>query len=581
VSRQPTAGIPQSCLRTGDGVASEALRMDNTLDQPRLRRLMEVGPWLISELDLETVLDRLLETAREVTGARYAALGVLDADRRELERFITRGLTEAAELEIGARPRGSGILGLLITDPQALRLSDLSAHPDSVGFPAGHPPMRTFLGMPIVIAGATWGNLYLTDKPDGAFDASDEQAAALLAKWAAIAIDHARLLTAADERQHRLERAVRGLEATQAIAVAVGAETDLPRVLQLIAERGRVIVEARSVVIMLQHGDELEAAAGAGDSHPQPGTRIPIAASTSGEVMTRQRPVRVSEIAQLRVPAARLGVADARSALIVPLVYRGRALGVLAAFDRQRQGTFSEQDEQVLVSFAASAATAVATAQTVQADRLRHSLEAAEAERKHWARELHDETLQALGGFKVLASAARRGADPSQMRDALDQLVAGLDDEIENLHAIISELRPAALDDLGLRPAIEALGEHYQVANGIDVDTRLHLPDPARNDRRLSPELETAVYRLIQEALTNIAKHAGAQQVAVRVDAVQATVEIEVIDDGRGFDTAQTTGGFGLTGMRERAALAGGTMAVTSRPGGTTIRATLPARFVG
>jgi signal transduction histidine kinase len=555
--------------------------MDNTLDEARLRRLMEVGPWLIAELDLETVLDRLLETAREVTGAAYAALGVLDADRRELERFVTRGLSERAERAIGPRPRGSGILGLLITDPQALRLTDLTAHPDSVGFPAGHPPMRTFLGMPIVIAGAAWGNLYLTDKADGPFDARDEQAAAVLAKWAAIAIDHARLLAASDERQHRLEHAVRGLEATQAVAVAVGAETDLTRVLELIAERGRAIVEARSVVIMLQQGDELEAAAGAGESHPQPGTRIPIAGSTSGEVMTGQRPVRISEIGQLRVPADRLGVADAHSALIVPLFYRSRALGVLAAFDRERLGTFSEQDELVLVSFAASAATAVATAQTVQADRLRHSLEAAEAERKHWARELHDETLQALGGFKVLASAARRGEDPSQMRNALDQLVSGIDDEIENLHAIISELRPAALDDLGLRPAIEALGEHYQVANGIDVDCRLHLPDPARNDRRLSPELETAVYRLIQEALTNISKHAAAQQVAVKVDAARTTVEIEVTDDGHGFDTARSTGGFGLTGMRERAALAGGSLTVTSQPGGTTIRAKLPARFVG
>ena len=555
--------------------------MDNTLDQARLRRLMEVGPSLIAQLDLETLLDRLLETAREVTGARYAALGVLDAERRELERFLTRGLSDEAEQAIGARPRGRGILGLLITDPHALRLSDLTAHPDSYGFPAGHPDMRTFLGMPIVIGGLPWGNLYLTDKQEGAFDASDEQAAAMLAEWAAIAIDHSRLLTAADERQHRLEQAVRGLEATQAIAVAVGAETDLPRVLELIAKRGRVIVEARSVVIMLQQGDELETAAGAGHSHPQPGTRIPIDASTSGEVMTRQQPVRISEIAQLRVPADRLGVSDAQSALIVPLVYRGTALGVLAAFDRQRQSAFSEQDEQVLVSFAASAATAVATAQTVQADRLRHSLEAAEAERKHWARELHDETLQALGGFKLLASAARRSDDPSQMGDALDRLVSGLDDEIENLHAIISELRPAALDDLGLRPAIQALGEHYQVANGIDVDCRLHLPDPALSDRRLSPELETTVYRLIQEALTNVAKHAGAQQVAVQVDAAPATVEVEVTDDGGGFDTAETSGGFGLTGMRERAALAGGTVTVSSHPGGTTVRATLPARFVG
>jgi signal transduction histidine kinase len=553
--------------------------MNDTLDQARLRRLVEVGPWLISQLDLETVLDRLLQTAREVTGARYAALGVLDTNRRELERFLTRGLTEQEEQAIGARPRGRGILGLLITDPQALRLSDLTAHPDSCGFPAGHPPMRTFLGVPILIAGAAWGNLYLTDKQDGEFDGSDEQAAAMLAEWAAIAIDHSRLLTAADERQHRLEHAVRGLEATQAIAVAVGAETDLAPVLELIAKRGRAIVEARSVVIMLQHGDELEAAAGAGHSHPELGTRIPIAASTSGEVMTQQRPVRISDIAQLRVSADRLGVPDAQSALIVPLVYRGRALGVLAAFDRQQQTMFSEQDEQVLVSIAASAATAVATAQTVQVDRLRHSIDAAESERKHWARELHDETLQALGGFKLIASAARRGEEPSQMRDALDQLVAGLEDEIENLHAIISELRPAALDDLGLRPAIEALAQHHQVAEGIDVDCRLQMPDPALDDRRLAPELETTVYRLIQAALTNIAKHAGAQRVTVQVDAAHGTVEIEVTDDGRGFDPAQTAGGFGLTGMNERAVLAGGTVSMASQPGRTTMRAMLPARY--
>lgn len=428
--------------------------MSTTLDQARLRRLMEVSQWLISELDLETVLERFLQIAREVTRARYAALGVLDANRRELERFLTHGLTDEQERAIGARPRGRGILGLLITNPKTLRLKDLAAHPNSSGFPAGHPPMRTFLGVPIVIAGAAWGNLYLTDKRDGEFDASDEQAASALAGWAAIAIEHARLMTAADDRQQQLERAVRGLQATQAIAVAVGVETDLSRVLELIAQRGRAIVEARSVVIMLQQGDDLEAVAAAGHSHPHLGARIEIADSTSGQVMTRQRPARLSDIGDLRVPADRLGVPDARSALIVPLVYRGTALGVLAAFDRERLVAFSEDDEQTLVSFAASAATAVATAQTVQADRLRHSLDAAEAERRHWARELHDETLQALGGFKLLASAARRGNDPIQMADALELLAAGLDGEIENLHAIISELRPAALDDLGLRPAI-------------------------------------------------------------------------------------------------------------------------------
>ena len=474
---------------------------------------------MVSELETEAVLDRLLETAREVTGAKYAALGVLDSDRRQLDRFITRGLSDDEERAIGERPRGRGVLGLVVETPGPLRIADVSAHPSSFGFPGGHPPMRSFLGVPVMIRGKAWGNLYLTDKPDGQFDDTDEQAVVTLAAWAAIAIEHARLLTAAGTRQEALERALRGLEATQAIAVAVGAETDISRVLELIAKRGRAIVEARSVVILLQDGDDLVVAVGAGHSQPQVGLRIPVSESTSGQVMVNQRPSRITNVdSQLRISPQTLGVPEAHSALLVPLIYRGKALGVLAAFDRgQAAQTFTEDDEQVLVAFAASAATAVATAQTVQADRLRHTLEAAEAERKHWARELHDETLQSLGGLKMLASAARRAGDAERMIAALDQLVVGLEAQIESVHAIISELRPAALDDLGLRPAIETLVQRQRVVHGTEIDCRLELPDPTQQHQRLAPELETTVYRLVQEALTNVAKHAGAQRVRVEV----------------------------------------------------------------
>jgi len=178
--------------------------MQIQLDEPRLRQLIEVGPWLLSQLDLETVLDRLLQTARDVTGARYAALGVLDTEREHLERFLTRGLSELQESAIGPRPRGRGILGLLTAEPTPLRLADLSAHPSSFGFPANHPPMKSFLGVPIVIAGSPWGNLYLTDKEGGSeFDETDQQAATVLAAWAAIAIEHARALADAEQRQAR------------------------------------------------------------------------------------------------------------------------------------------------------------------------------------------------------------------------------------------------------------------------------------------------------------------------------------------------------------------------------------------
>jgi signal transduction histidine kinase len=553
--------------------------MSTRLDQSQLERLMGAGPSLISELELETLLDRFLETAREVTGARYAALGVLDAQRRELERFLTRGLSEEQELAIGPRPRGSGILGVLIDEPKPMRLTDLTRHPNSYGFPAGHPPMRSFLGVPILIRGSTWGNLYLTDKLDGEFTEADEHAAVTLAAWAAIAIEHAHLLAEARQRQQELERALRSLEATQAIAIAVGAETALERVLELVVKRGRAIVEARTVLMMLQDGKDLVVAAGAGHGDPKTGARIPIAESTSGQVMLSQRPTRLTDVAELRVPAGALGLTNVHAALMVPLIYRGQPLGVLAAFDHDQVLVFSEEDEQVLVAFAASAATAVATAQTVQADRLRHTLNAAEAERKHFARELHDETMQALGGLKVLASAAQRTTDPLHMLQALDALAVGLETEIENLHAIISELRPAALDDLGLRPAIETLAEHHRVANGLEVDCDLGLPDPTQRDRRLAPELETTVYRLIQEALTNVAKHGDAKHVHVIADIAGGNVRIEVLDDGVGFDPDGVTAGFGLTGMGERAALAGGTVAIASRPGETLVTALVPSRY--
>lgn len=175
--------------------------VNKTLEVDRLRQLIALGPSLVAELDLDTLLNRLLETACSVTGAKYAALGVLDKDRQELERFVTRGLSEDQERAIGERPRGRGVLGVLIHDPRALRLTKVTDHPHSSGFPAGHPPMTSFLGVPIIIRGRAWGNLYLTNKRIGEFTADDEYAATTLATWAAIAVDHARLLAAATERQ--------------------------------------------------------------------------------------------------------------------------------------------------------------------------------------------------------------------------------------------------------------------------------------------------------------------------------------------------------------------------------------------
>ena len=535
----------------------------------------------MTELDLSAVLDRVLETAREITGARYAALGILNDQRSELEQFITSGVDEETHRAIGALPRGRGVLGVLIEHPHPLRLPDVSRHPSSYGFPARHPVMHSFLGVPIVIRGQAWGNLYLTEKQGGEFDERDEEAATILADWAAIAIDNARVYETSERRRQELEKAFRSLEATRDVAVAIGGEVALEHVLELIVKRGRALVEARSLVILLRDGQELVVRASAGHVRDMHGARVPIADSTSGRVLEHRRPERITDVAaRLQTAPSEFGMPDAHTALLVPLVYRGDALGVLAAFDRGQDGdVFGEDDEQMLRTFAASAATAVAMAQSVQADRLRSSLAAADAERRHWARELHDETLQGLGGLRVLLSSALRRNDPERAQEAMHEAVEHIEQEIGNLRAIITELRPAALDELGLRTAIEALLERHHVQSGFEIESELVLPGPSTREGRLDGNLETAVYRLVQEALTNVTKHARAERVRVRVavDEPGEGLSIEVQDDGVGFDPETMSRGFGLSGMQERVALAGGTLSVESGEQGTVISARLPA----
>ena len=546
------------------------------LDHEHLERLLEAGRGLLGDLDLASVLDHLIELARELTGARYVALGILDERRTELEQFITVGVDDETHRAIGDLPRGRGILGVLIEDPAPLRLHDVGAHPKSYGFPPGHPEMRTFLGVPILIRGEAWGNIYLTEKAGGEdFDEADEASVVVLADWAAIAIENARLYEAVDARRKELERAVRGFEATAAIARAVGGETDLDRVLELIVKRGRALVEARSVLILLREGDELRVASAAGHVTDREPARLPVGGSFVGDALERQRTLLVADVErELALQPEQLGVPDASAALLVPLVFRGRALGMLMAFDRlSGEGSFSREDEQLLQAFAASAATAVASAQSVEADRLRHSMRAADEERRRWARELHDETLQGLGGLRVLLTAAAKRADAAQIRAAIGEAVEHVTREIENLRAIIADLRPAALDELGLGPALDTLLARTASVHGLEVRADVSLPE-----QRVAPDLESVVYRVVQEALTNVAKHARATAVTVAVHAEDERLVVCVADDGVGVTDARS-GGYGLAGMRERVSLAGGDLEVSRGDPGTVVRATLPLSF--
>jgi signal transduction histidine kinase len=552
------------------------------LGEQRLERLLELGRSLVEDLDLELVLKRVLEAGRELTGARYAALGVLDSRGGELERFLTVGIDEQARRELGDLPRGHGVLGVLIHDPRPLRLRSVGDHPQSYGFPLGHPPMESFLGVPVRIGGDVFGNLYLTDKQGAQeFDEADEQTLVALADWAAIAIGNARRHGGVRGERDELVRAVRAFETSEAIGRALAGETEVERVLELIVKRSRALVEARVMVLALREGDELVIRATSGEvDRSQLALAIPLQESLSGHVLRTARAQRLSDSTP-SVRAVLLRIFGGHAELAVPLVFRGRVLGVLAAVDRLEDGPeFSIEDERLMTAFATSAATAVATARGVAAEGLRRSLEAAERERSRWARELHDQTLQDLAGLKVLLSGARRAKEREQVDRILEQAIEHVQLGVDALRVLVTELRPAALDELGTAPALRGLIDRTAATAGLQIELEVDLAyEEGRADARHAPELESAMYRLVQEALTNVVKHAGASRVMVAVIEDDGTVQLSVTDDGAGFQTDAASEGFGLIGMRERVTLLGGELEFDSQFGvGTTVAARIPVQ---
>jgi len=308
-------------------------------DDDRIRRLLDVGRALLAELDPQKVLDLILEQARDITGASYAALGVLNEQRTELERFVTSGMDDATRRSIGELPRGRGVLGVLIKQPRPLRLADVGQHPLSYGFPAGHPLMHGFLGVPIMIRGEAWGNLCLAEKAEGDFTEADEDAAGILAGWAATAIENAGLYQVSERRRQELERAVHGLEATSDIVIAIGAESDLGRVLELIAQT-RTGAGRRA-----EHVDPAARRDGSWSSPRSPATRSTSAAddcqSTNqprGMSFKQGRSERIADVeSRLRISPARSGVTDAHTGLLVPMIHRDEARGARRLQSRRRR----------------------------------------------------------------------------------------------------------------------------------------------------------------------------------------------------------------------------------------------------
>jgi signal transduction histidine kinase len=555
------------------GATLRAVRAVGT-SETRLRALFEAGMAITSELSLDALLQRLVETAAGITGARYAALGVIDRSGSQLERFLTTGVDAETHAAIGDLPRGRGILGLLIREAKPLRLHDLSEDPHSVGFPPGHPPMRSFLGVPILLRGVAYGNFYLCEKADGEdFTEEDQDLVTLLAGQAAVAIENARLYEATTQWSTQLE-------SLHDVGNALATETDLDRLLDIVARRLRDLLEARLVAVLLPVGTEdlrfAAVARGDGIEDELLGRTMPRATSKSGRVFERGRSERSDAVLDdPEVDHEIIRRFGARSGLWVPLVARSHTIGLIAAHDKLgADARFSDNDLRLAETFASRAALAVDLSQRIARDALRRVVDAQELERRRLARELHDETGQALTsillGLRTLEETLDGPGPQAAVADLRELVVATLQD----VRRLAVELRPKVLDDFGLVPALERLTETFAEQTGIVVRFESGL-----GAERLPAEVETALYRIVQESLTNIVKHAHARTISIALTRKPGTVAVVVEDDGQGFDPAGVReGGFGLEGMRERVGLLDGRLQVESSEGaGTTLVAEVPA----
>jgi signal transduction histidine kinase len=539
--------------------------------EQRLRALLEASTAIASELSLEVLLRRLVTTAADLTGARYAALGVIDRSGLQLEQFITTGVDDETHRAIGELPRGRGILGVLISEATPLRLHDLGEDTRSVGFPANHPPMHTFLGVPILLRGVAYGNFYLTEKDGGQdFTDEDQEIVTLLAAQAAIAIENARLYEATTRWSSQLE-------SLNEIGNALATEMDVERLLDLVARRLRELLDARLVAVMLPAGQgDLQFAAVAGEAGTiSVGQTIPIAASKSGRVFERGRSERSDSV--LDDPEVDRDVVrgfGARTGIWVPLIAHSETIGLIAVHDKLGpDARFNDNDLRLAETFASRAAVAVDLSQRIARDSFRRIVDAQEVERRRLARELHDETGQALSsillGLKSLDEQMGSDAARQAVSDVRELVVSTLHD----LRRLAVELRPKVLDDFGLVAALERLTETFGAQTGIGVRFESGLAPG-----RLPADVETALYRIVQESLTNIVKHSHARNISIVLVRKPGAVAAVVEDDGQGFDAGSVRdGGYGLIGMRERVGLLDGKFQIESTDGGgTTLVAEVP-----
>ena len=531
----------------------------------RYERLLEAGLALGAELSLPVALQRIVELAAELAGARYGALGVLGRDGR-ISEFITTGVTATERAAIGHIPVGRGILGVLIDDARPLRLHDIADDPRSVGFPASHPPMRSFLGVPVAARGRVYGNLYLTEKRGGEdFDADDERALVLLAAQAGVAIENAQLYEEAQDRAQRLE-------AIRAITTAILAGIDTAELLALVVGHARALAGTDLATLALPATDgrlRIEAADGlfAGELL---GASFPVEGTVTGEVIRTGKAVALADASadeRSAQPIVRPGVGPA---LFVPLAVRGRTLGSLTVANAQGGAPLRDADVQLVETFAEQAAVALEYA------RLQGELQrlAVLEDRERIAKDLHDGAIQSLFAVGMGLQGAALLAGGEELRARLQHAVEELDLVIRDLRNYIFGLRPGILADRHLGQALEGLAAELQERTGVLTVTQV---DPQAAAELAGRAAE--VVQLAREALSNVSRHARATTCRVSLYHQGDSAVLEVDDDGRGFDPANAGAGTGqgLHNLRERAERLGGRAEVHSTPGqGTRVQVTIP-----
>ena len=555
-----------------DALLQELLgRVDEIMDsQERLRALLDAVVGIGADLDLTSTLDRIVTAACELAGARYGALGVVGHDGKRLVRFITNGVTDEEIAAIGPYPEGHGILGLLIDYPEPLRLTDLAEHPRSFGFPANHPPMKSFLGVPIRTREHVFGNLYLTEKADGAdFTEDDERTVTALAVAAGVVIDNARLYADTERRR-------RWHEVTAEITQFMLGEFDPHDALRLIARRAREVSGSAVGAVMLldEEVDELvvEAVDGPAVFQAHVGRRLRTDVPMIADLLGSDQQVLVDDLAQLLKELGGLtGFPELENlgrAIIAPLPPGSSSTGGLLVVAAERGAVSEVTVGADLVRMFSNQATLALERAQAQRDR---SVIAVLADRDRIARDLHDLVIQRLFATGLQLQGMHRGLKP-EAQERISRAVEDIDATIRDLRAAIFELHHQP-DQSSLRADVQALVAEY--AEPLGFRPRLICTGPL--DTAVPTPVRPQILAAIRESLSNVVRHAHATEVFVEVTVAAGEVAARVSDDGIGIDPEGTDRQSGLRNLRQRAAALGGAVRLSANePHGTVLELRAP-----